>query len=100
MGIRRSLVRKRSPELVWSGPEAGGLAGDTRDVYEELFSSAKGIVCRTTSSTVVYCLALSRVDALGPDSDRIRAHRSYGEQECTRPHPSPQPHPRPGSPLA
>ena len=41
MGIRRSLVRKRSPQLVWSGPEASGLVGDTGDVYEELFSSAK-----------------------------------------------------------
>ncbi len=41
MGIRRPSFRKRSPQLVWSGPEASGLAGDTGDVYEELFSSAK-----------------------------------------------------------
>ena len=41
MGMRMSLLRKRSPQLVWSGPEASGLAGDTGDVYEELFSSAK-----------------------------------------------------------
>ena len=34
-------IRKRSPQLVWSGPEASGLAGDTGDIYEELFSSAK-----------------------------------------------------------
>lgn len=24
-------IRKRSPQLVWSGPEASGLAGDTGD---------------------------------------------------------------------
>ena len=41
MGIRRPSFRKRSPQLVWSGPEASGLAGDTGDVYEQLFSSAK-----------------------------------------------------------
>ena len=41
MGIRRSLVRKGlTPQLDWSGPEASGLASDTGDVYEELFSSA------------------------------------------------------------
>ena len=41
MGIRKPSFRKRSPQLVWSGPEASGLAGDTGDVYEQLFASAK-----------------------------------------------------------
>ena len=41
VGIRKPSLRKRSPQLVWSGPEASGLAGDTGDVYEQLFSSAK-----------------------------------------------------------
>lgn len=41
MGIRKPSFRKRSPQLVWSGPEASGPAGDTGVVYEQLFSSAK-----------------------------------------------------------
>ena len=39
--IEMSLFQKRSPQLVWSGPEASGLAGDTSDVYEALFAAAK-----------------------------------------------------------
>jgi len=41
VGIRKPSFRKHSPQLVWSGPEASGPAGDTGDVYEQLFSSAK-----------------------------------------------------------
>ncbi len=36
-----SHLSDHGPQLVWSGPEATGALGDARQVYEELFSSAK-----------------------------------------------------------
>ena len=36
-----SHLSEHGPQLVWSGPEATGTLGDTRRVYEDLFSSAK-----------------------------------------------------------
>jgi hypothetical protein len=40
--IERVSVRTQKPDLVWSGPEIGGLhARDTRRVYEELLGSAQ-----------------------------------------------------------
>lgn len=36
-----SHLSDHGPQLVWSGPEATGALGDTRQVYEELFSSTK-----------------------------------------------------------
>ena len=36
-----SHLSEHVPQLVWSGPEASGTLGDTRQVYEGLFISAK-----------------------------------------------------------
>jgi len=47
--LERVTARRRSPELVWTGPEVAGLhARDTRRVYEELLGSAERSVWIST----------------------------------------------------